>query len=44
MGLFPKDFRSSFSNELPKIIRPKDAGLNAIYLSSEGFYNAKHIN
>ena len=35
MGLFPNNSRSSFSNELPKIIRPKDTELNAIYLSFE---------
>ena len=37
MGLFPNNSRSSFSNELPKIIRPKDTELNAIYLSLESF-------
>ena len=37
MGLFPNNSRSSFSNELPKIIKPKDTELNAIYLSLESF-------
>ena len=37
MGLFPNNSRSSFSNELPKIIKSKDTELNAIYLSLESF-------